>query len=359
LALGEAVGLGAFVNPLVAALLALLTFALGRMCFHRDVAIGATLLLATSSFFILNGSTFYSHPTSALGVMGVVLSTLRYRATDRRASLVVACLSWSLVFLARPWTAVIAFLGGAPFALHHVYRRRDYKGLAFGTLGLLVGPALYLTYNRVVRGSAGSTGYGGTEVGSWRPFVWTTFANQSWELPQVSWPWWGWLIALAGLVLLYKRRDQRDALVLPTVSIAPVVTMAVVMWFSHTMRTAPLPIHYGPRYIFAGFPFLCLLAALGLRAIVFDRRVVYWAVIAALVVVQLFTAVPQVLQVGTYTYEIHRWRQASEQLGEVYDLKDYRVAAMEPTATCPSRARRGSRRTTSCAARLRWGRAGG
>jgi hypothetical protein len=285
LALGERLGAGWLVNPLLGALTVVLIYLLARDLFDRQVGLLAGLLALTSPFFLIQSSTYMSHAAAALWAALLAYALLRVersheadRPTWGWAAVGGAALG--LLTLTRALTALAVALPYALWLLGRAARRpRSLPALAhcYGPLVLVAGliAALQPLYLYATTGSPTTNLYTlvwpydrlgfGPGIG---PYGGHTLAQALftarrdlalWSGELFGWPYLSWLPLLPGLwfgwqVVEPRRRAWPILLIAPFVSL---VLVHLVYWVGAQV--------YGPRYYYEAHAGLCVLAALGLR----------------------------------------------------------------------------------------------
>jgi 4-amino-4-deoxy-L-arabinose transferase-like glycosyltransferase len=145
LAVGVALDLRGWVNPLLAGLGIWFTYRLGKRVFTPAIGLLAATLTLTSPFFLMNSGALLTHPMGLALTAAFALGWLESFASPetRRSWLaaLAAALALGLLVLSRPLTALAVAL---PFGVHGVYllirgsRRVRLRLVSFGLLVLLV-----------------------------------------------------------------------------------------------------------------------------------------------------------------------------------------------------------------------------
>ncbi len=285
LALGERVGAGWLVNPILGAVTVILTYALGRDLYNRRTGTIAGLLALTSPFFLIQSSTYMSHAAACLWATLLAWALLRVdvaRDAGRRRQgwAALAGFSVGMLALTRPLTA----LGiGVPFVvwlgIRALRRPRDLWSMAqtYWPLALLALTmiALQPLYLYVVTGNPSTNlytfvwdydriGFGpgiGPHTGHTLRQGLLTAAQglKLWSSELFGWPYMSWIPLLLGLVAGFRGAAQGRQ-VWPILFLAPflsLVTVHIAYWVGAQV--------YGPRYYYEAHAGLCILAALGLQ----------------------------------------------------------------------------------------------
>lgn len=275
LAIGVRLGLPWLVEPVLAAVAALVTVAAARRQFGRPTAVCAALLFATSPFLLLQAGTFLSHIPAMAGVAVAVYAATRYVAQPQRGWVVIGALGLGGAFLCREIAAVLAGLPLLVFVLTQA-RKQNRARLAGDALlaALCLGCflAVYLSYNTVQAGAPlplprnlfnptdkfgfgpGIGFYGQHTLGA--GLVNTDELLTSLTIVLFGWPFY---LALAMLLAPFLLRRPQPCEVLHG-AIVGLFVLAYVGYFYHGIAL-------GPRYYFGAFPSMVILAARGVSAL--------------------------------------------------------------------------------------------
>jgi 4-amino-4-deoxy-L-arabinose transferase-like glycosyltransferase len=278
LAVGVALGIPYWVNPLLAGLAVWLTYRLGRRLAGDLAGLLGALLTATSPMLLMLSGTLMSHMLSVVLTLGwmlswfdLFLSPSRSVGAKRllRGAVGGGCLG--LLVLTRPLTAAAVAL---PFAVHAVVllareRRRVLPELA--TIGLtalgaalilplwqhaLTGDAwrnfytLYWPYDRLGFGP----GIGPLESGHTLRQAWinTRLSLNAWQHDLFGWPYLSWLFIPIGLWRLRRRTEAwLTAAIFPSL---------VIGYMAYWIGSWVL----GPRYFIEALPGLAAISAAGM-----------------------------------------------------------------------------------------------
>ena len=279
LALGVALGIRSWVNPLLAGLGVWLTYRLGKRTLGETVGLLAAGLTIASPFFLMNSGSLLSHP------FGLVLSAafaiawldawdpnLTGELAGRRwLPTLVAALSLGLLILTRPLTAVGVAL---PFAVHGLYLliRGDWSTrrrlLAFSAIVLALA-ALIFVWQWAVTGDPKlnpytlwwkydtigfGPGVGRSPQGHTLRQAWinTRFSLISGAHDLFGWGPYSWIFLPFGLIPLLR---QRRALLIGAV-FPSLVLVYLAYWIGSQL--------FGPRYYYEGLYSLTIAGAAGI-----------------------------------------------------------------------------------------------
>lgn len=150
LALGQLVDAPYIINPLFSALSLLVLYFLTKDFFSKEVAFLTSLFFVLSPFYILQSSSLMSHPVA-------LFFTLLFIFSLKKKLYLRAGLSWGMLFVTRPYTAVlIATLPGF-FIIWQVVVAKNKRKFFRLLILFLIGVALPLTfegfYNKALTGS--------------------------------------------------------------------------------------------------------------------------------------------------------------------------------------------------------------
>jgi dolichyl-phosphate-mannose-protein mannosyltransferase len=270
LALGQALGMEAWVVPALTGVVVVLVYVVGRTLFGARVALAASALTAASPQIVLTGGTLLSQPASAACLLGAVAALVcaerawRDTGAAARAPLAVAGALLGAGAFVRPLPGVL-FVAAA--GLHLLWQRglRPWRGtlataLAFGVPAAAL-TSLLLVQNAAQSGDVLTSGYQtfhGTGAGSagLLPLVGGHLADLAMSvaaglLRLVVWAF-GWPFAPL-LALLAWRADRAGLL---WVLLAADLAYRVI---SPKAGVSPT----GPVYLYEAVPLLALLAAAG------------------------------------------------------------------------------------------------
>ncbi len=287
LALGEALGAGWLVNPVLGGLLVAAVFVLGRDLFDRQIGILAALLALTSPFFLIQSSTFMSHAGSALWTALLLLGLLRAeeaRAAGRpaRGWAALMGLATGLLIITRPLTAIAVWIPPALLLLYRAAGRapglpalaRHYWPVLAAAAPVALLQPLYLyavtgdpfmnlytlvwPYDRIGFGP----GIGPHSGHTLEQAIANAAADlEVWAGDLFGWSRLSWMPLVAGLIfgLLEARRGRRAWPALLAGVFAALVIAYLTYWVGGSA--------YGPRYYYEAHAGLAVLAAVGLRGV--------------------------------------------------------------------------------------------
>jgi hypothetical protein len=329
LAVGEWLGVGWLVNPLLGALTVVLIFLLARDLFDRQVGLLAGLLALSSPFFLIQSSTYMSHAAAALWATLLAYTLLRIEHSHEAdqptwgwAAAGGVALGW--LTLTRELTA---FAVALPYvlwlivlALHHPHSipalARRYGPFVLTAILIAALQPLYLylatgspttnlytlvwPYDRLGFGP-GIGPYGGHTLKQ----AWFTARRDLvlWSGELFGWPYLSWLPLLLGAWFGWQEVEPRRR-AWPVLLLAPFLSLVViylVYWVGAQV--------YGPRYYYEAHAGLCVLAAVGLQRVAHSltrRRWPVYALLAALIALNVGFYLPRRLAVWHGLYGITR-----------------------------------------------------
>lgn len=273
LSLGTAANSAWFLNPLLGAVLLIVTFKIGAELFGAETGVCAAWILALSAFFSLNCLGFMSHVLCGLLIAMAVLCYVEFskRKSEPQSWVWIAgafaCLAGSA--LVRPFTALCA--GIALIAVWNIrwkwssIARFVFCGAVFGAV-VLTSMAIQ---NRMLTGDYTRSPYN-AKGGALREIsasprdlmesLIRTTPRRLVDTGSVAFPY-IYLLAMYGL---WRRRRERVAWALALVFVSLVV--------GHLVETIDSDAPIGERYYFEGFFAATLLAALGWLQLIKDLR---------------------------------------------------------------------------------------
>ena len=252
MALPVAVGLPPWsVNPIVGIALLWSFYVLSRRYVSLESAWLATLAMVSSSFFLLNQGSYFSHGIAAVASVGFALFGSRYLERGEARLAIISGLFLGFLGFTRAFNAAIV---AAPFGVALLITR----GRRLGFLWLFVGCAPFLlallAYNKAVTGSPfvpvqywllkGSEPLGKPSSDSMTETLRRIVRLQLWTSPVFEV---GWVAAL-GWLARKRKLDFTDW-------IAPLTALAFVFYGGSGGN------QYGPRYYFEAWPFMILSVA--------------------------------------------------------------------------------------------------
>ena len=262
------------VNPVLGALTLWGVYCLGRLVYNTSVALLAVFFMLFSPFFLLHSASYFAHPSSLLFVTLFVCCCARGIERKSTRDFLWAGLCGSTSFLIRPFDQVAACGPLAAYLLLLTWRGDvTLRQLVWFGMSHSVGGLLLLGYNFLQTGHPLTMGY---HVGSGQALFDLYLAGRSfiaeyllhllvWAFPFM--PLLGLYGVWPGQASVKSPSERRwDALFL-------LVFLSNVLWYAF------VPFHswagYGPRYYYASFFAVALLAARGAAALL-DRLKRRW-----------------------------------------------------------------------------------
>ncbi|UCD57923.1 MAG: glycosyltransferase family 39 protein [Candidatus Hydrogenedentota bacterium] len=160
LTLGVLLGATWIVNPILAALCAMLVYLTAREIFDERIARGSAALMVVSPFFLMLSSTHLSHISTAFFFM--LFLYLYVRGLDRPSwtRFILAGLALGAMVLVRPLTGLAASIPWGAYTLWLLATRRTHLIHAVAlALGVTIPVALLLGYNYATTGDPLLFGY--------------------------------------------------------------------------------------------------------------------------------------------------------------------------------------------------------
>ena len=282
LALGEVVGLGRLVNPLLAALTVLGVFAIAQRWWGRRWALLSALFLAASPMFLVGSATLLSHTATTCWFVWTIWAALGLRGRGASPRLGLwAALCLCLCFFCRPQIALTAL----PVLAWAFFRwgRSAWRPLAWFALVAVPLAALFLFVNREFTGDFLTTPYrtytdytvsNGLRFGPWASAK-VTGLHAEMQFDSLS--------SMLGLQLVALLRLGVDAFGWPCSFVLALAARGrrarLLLGLGGTFFAVHLAMidggidSFGPVHYFELLPPLALLSAAGLRAVaVWGRR---------------------------------------------------------------------------------------
>lgn len=255
LAAGMRVGLPPWtLNPLLSAAMFVLVFWLARrVTGDGATAALASVMLATTNYFLMTGASYFSHTACAALVVGAMIAMLRM-AEGRAWSAAAAGLLAGLAVITRYYTPVLCLLPLTIVLLRERPWRTEYLWAIAGALPPIV---FMLVYNHALSGNALVLSKGGVEqyddlwfaTGFWRrgaEFMGAhLFDLMLWTPP--------------ALVIAYLAGVRRAAPFKSRLGAVGAGFACLVLGLYPYMNRGGN--QYGPRFYFDGFPLLVTVAA--------------------------------------------------------------------------------------------------
>lgn len=280
LALGMRLGVPQLVEPLLGGAAAWGIYRIGRLLYTPQVAILALALAALSPFSLYLAGSYLSHTVALFFATYFVLFLLRFRDSHATRDIVVAAVCAGGLLLTRELSAVLIGVGATAYvlggALPELWPRRGrvWRPLAVGTGIALGGVLAYLLYNRALTGSAlvsprtlffPGDRYGfGAGIGFYGQHTLAAglvVLDQLLSALLVDLYGWPFYLTLAFIPLVSLRRDRASRWDVFCLALLVVLIGAQAGYFYHG-------IYLGPRYLYEALPFLVLLTARGMTALV-------------------------------------------------------------------------------------------
>lgn len=258
LAIGAALGAPALCNPLLGAVLLAVTYMLVRRIANSGSALMAIVLLGTSSFFVINASSFHSHVFVSTTVMVTLDAIHRWISNYRIRDSMIAAIAYGVLVMTRPFDAALlapALLAIVVWAFGKSRReRRGREALRQGAMvavTVLAFSCALLAYNAATTANPlvfGHMAYNADPAiaNQFKPASPSVIGTAAWEWDWVAMP---LALVLAATVYLLVRPGALSRKVM-----AIGVLVAVAPWLGYAFRPPPQPIHYGPRYQLTSWP---------------------------------------------------------------------------------------------------------
>jgi len=279
------------VNPLLGAILLVLTAMIAKNVFDVPCATHAVVIAVLSPYFLGNVIGWISHPLCAVLIAGAFFCCFRWMDTERIQFVIGMLLLLALTFHVRPFTAFLAAAVLAPISLISAWRR---QGTAIRLAGAwmitgVVVVATVLIYNWAYTGRALTSPYALYLGTSTPPEL--AFSFQTLVVNAISYTRWGaqgtFLTTTPFLFLLAAygmwRSSTHSLKVLALGSIFPLLCLG------YAFNPMPSASRIGERFWFEGFFAVTILGGYGILSLIRRfraRRSTLRSTLAAVLVVQ-------------------------------------------------------------------------
>ncbi len=287
LAIGEALGAGWLVAPILGAATVALIYCTGRDLVDRQIGAMAGLLAATSPFFLITSSTYMSHAASAFWAALLGYSFLHKEkalAAGRRGRLPAIGMGIAIGMLAltRPLTAVGVTV---PFtlliAIRIIRQPRDVGRLVKAYWPTALAAVFLASWQPLILWAATGSPTTNLYTMIW-PYDRIGFGPGHGVLPEghslaqalynarrdltiwatilFGWRYLSWLPMIPGVIFtaLEVNKEHRGWAFLLPAALISLVGVYLTYWIGSASG-------YGPRYYYEALSAMCLLAAIGLR----------------------------------------------------------------------------------------------
>lgn len=288
LAVGVILNIPQWVNPISSGCVVILSFIIAKQIYGIPVARFTLMFFMVSPFFVYLGAGWMNHPTALLFVMLFWFGLIRsnQRSGWRYGLILILCgLVYGMLFLTRPVTALAFLMFGIVWVMMN--QEMNIKRLMFMVLSFAIGTvplaAFYLYYNAHTTGSPFLTGYvdyfGGNPLGFGKQ-PWGAeplgpkipnevqhtplrgLANTICNINGLNYYLFGFpvpsLIFVMALFFPGMKRVKTDWL-----CILPLLLISFLYFFYFFQDYC-----YGPRFVYESIPFLCILSARGVFALI-------------------------------------------------------------------------------------------
>jgi hypothetical protein len=277
LALGMKAGVPALVNPLLSGLAVLVIYGLIREMYDARRARWGVVLCCVSPFFLFMGGSFMSHTALLLFTALSTLCQVKGTRLNSPGWFLAAGLLAGCALLIRPLDAAAIWAGQTLYAFWEG-RSRHLKGLVLSAVGLMVGVALYLAYDRVLVGqwfqapllmmsNAYRMGFGSDIGVNWETFdtpghnPWRSLINLNFNMAVMSQDLFGWPLSSLLFVIAFwvfgRMSSSSDRL---SAAITAVVAIAYGLFWYHGVC-------FGARFYFCLLPYLIVFSIEGIESL--------------------------------------------------------------------------------------------
>lgn len=258
-------GLKDFANPFYATLAFYLYFKIGEIVYSKKTAILAAILLILSPFFLLNGASYYSHPSCMLLLAGFLYASLRWKESKNPFWACAGGMCFGLALATRYLTAVafgIPILAGLFWIARHERENRWRSALAFGIPAALITGLLLFTHFLITGNPFDFPNHylhSHERLGFIAGYTPATALSYLWQRFQYLIEWTPPLFILFLILgLLSKKKSSWDLILRMSAMSLPAAYLFYYSWGGN---------QFGPRYYFEALPMMALVAAQSLVTI--------------------------------------------------------------------------------------------
>ncbi len=271
LALGVLAGAPWLVDPICAALSVFVLYRIGLEVYRRRVGLLAAALCVCAPFFIFLSGSMMSHTSGLLFTLVCTLAVIRSgRSTRPLVPALVSGVAFGILFLIRPYTALMVALPLAIYAAVSIARHSDdaLRRYVPAFAGAVPFVAVFLLYNHVFTGSYfyppqqlwwpfDQVGFG-PDKGPWGFTPLDALNNTSRNLSELLEHAYGWpLFATLALMLIPFLTGRARAWDWVFLGGFVALILGYAAWWADGIM-------YGPRFYYEAFGFQLLLTARGI-----------------------------------------------------------------------------------------------
>ncbi|MFC1669815.1 ArnT family glycosyltransferase [Spirochaetota bacterium] len=267
---GVLIGFPGIVNVLFAVLTLVVMYGLAREIFSEKTANISLILMATSPYFILNSSSYFSHPSSLFFNVLFVYLYFKNLQREKRFYFLLSGIILGISFLIRQLDAVvIAFC----LFIHYIYFFRINNKIIKEEIsrwllylsGFLFIFGIFLIYNYLQTGDSLLTPFNkhrpyeklGLSYPYFESFKWAIKNNIFYRFVRLN-IWIPFCFVFIFPVLFFSKRFNREYLYL-MIGIFASILLAYFFWLFNPVN------QYGPRYLYSSLFAIILLMAVGIE----------------------------------------------------------------------------------------------
>jgi len=278
LAAGCLFGLPWLVGPLLSTGSIFFTYRIAQSFYDETNARLSTILLISSPFFLLSGSTYTVHNTSLFALSFFTWMVIKYYKNNNPLLLLCAGIGLGLAFITRAYTALAYCL---PIIAYGIYLslKKELTSYVWFWIGLgflpfflfqlwnnfyLTGDALIFPYQLFLVKDYNSIGFGkmvgGILYGSQGHTFAKAFINFFYNLSVLSFHTFGWPLVslLPFLIILFRKLSKTDAFVVS------IIFSQIIAYFFYWYNGVGF---WGPRFYTEILPLLVILSIQGIRLV--------------------------------------------------------------------------------------------
>lgn len=247
------------VNPILSSLVLWIFFIFTKKIHGVTVATFATLSLMFSSFFIMNGASFFSHILALLFILLFYYHSVSFSATGRWRYAVLAGIWIGFAFITRPYSAILVAI---PLALFFLFRQPNRT--IIGTLFVILGAIPFLTflfyYNYEITGDPftmvtqwlhPNERIGFVHGHTWLQAIIYTIKHIR---DMIFWtsPFLLFILVINIFYINNKNNEQHSSWIILEFSIFSITVIGYAFYYTYGGN------QYGPRFYFEAYPFVII-----------------------------------------------------------------------------------------------------
>jgi len=254
-------------NPILSSFTSWIFYIFTKKIHGTKIATISTLSLICSSFFIINGASYFSHMAALLFILLFYYFSILFMDTIRWRYAILAGMWIGFAFIVRPYSALLT-----AFPLLIFFASKQLKRTSIGAIFVFLGSLPFLIfllyYNDAITGNPfmmvtqwldPEEGIGFVKGHNWiRAIIYTKhhiFDLMLWTSPFI-------FLLLGNIFYLKREKREKSSWIELELWIFFTVTIGYSLYYNYGGN------QYGPRFYFEGFPFMIIAAT----SMVFDSN---------------------------------------------------------------------------------------